>query len=262
MNGLVADSSVLIGRHLRHLRRVPSKLIGVTLMPIAFVLVFGYLFGSAMQVPGGDYHDFIMAGVFVQMLLSGMGNTSLGIIGDLNNGLVDRFRSLPMSRGSVLLARTVSDLMLSAITCLVMSVVGFLVGWRIHTGVLSALAGFGLLLLQGFAMAWFGVLLGLWLRGAEAVNSVGFIMAMPLSFLSSAFIPLNGLPGWLSTIAEWNPVSSVASACRRLWGNPTGISSDSFPAQHPIPVAILSFAVLLVVTVPLSMRAYRRAVAR
>lgn len=255
---VLSDSVALFGRHMRHIRRVPTKLLSVTLMPVAFVLVFGYLFGSAMSVPNGGYREFIMAGIFVQMMLSSMQNTALGVITDLDNGLVDRFRSLPMSRAAVLIGRTFSDVVLAVLTCVVMGPVGYLIGWRIHTGLLKGLAGFLLLLMLGFAMAWLGTLFGLLLRTSEAVNSVGFVVALPLSFLSSAFIPLSGLPAWLRTLAEWNPVSSVAASCRDLWGNPGAVPSDAFPAQHPVLVSLASTVVLLAVSVPLASRAYRK----
>ncbi|MFH9268703.1 MULTISPECIES: ABC transporter permease [unclassified Streptomyces] len=260
MIGVLSDSGALVGRQMRHIRRVPTKLLSVTLMPVAYVLLFGYLFGSAMEVPNGSYREFIMAGIFVQMMLSGIQTTALGVTGDLNNGLVDRFRSLPISRVSVLIGRTVSDMALAAITCVVMGGVGYAIGWRMNEGILNGLTGFGLLLLQGLTMSWIGCWIGLALRSVEAVNSVGFVLTFPLAFLSSAFIPLTGLPGWLRTVAEWNPVSAVAGSCRELWGNPGAAASDSFPAQHPIPVAFGSMLILLAIVVPLALRSYRKAV--
>ncbi|MCX4803077.1 ABC transporter permease [Streptomyces sp. NPDC058682] len=264
MSIVLSDSAALVGRHMRHLIRIPEKLIGVTVMPIALVLVFGYLFGSAMEVPGGgDYREYIMAGIFVQMMLAGIGTTAIGVADDLNNGLVDRFRSLPMSQVAVLIGRTVSDLALTFISCIGITVVGLLIGWRPHGNALETVAAFGLLLLLGFAVSWLGVVLALLIRNPEAVSSITTFITMPLSFLSAAFIPLNNLPAWLRTIAEWNPISAVVSACRDLWGNPTAVTADSaFALRHPVPFALAGSVLLLAVMMPLATRAYRRAVAR
>ncbi|MEU6484919.1 ABC transporter permease [Streptomyces sp. NPDC046887] len=260
---LLSDSAALFGRHMTHLKRTPQKIIAVTLMPIMFVVLFGYLFGSSMQVPQGNYHEYIMAGIFAQMMLSGIINTGVGVAEDLRNGLVERFRSLPMVQLSVLVGRTVSDLVLNAISCAAMIPVGFLIGWRLHADVLDVVAGFLLLMFLGYAMAWLGVLTGLALRDPQSVNSVAMVITMPLAFLSATFYPLGNLPGWLSTVAEWNPVTTVVTAMRELWGNPTGLGSDpAFPLRNPVPCALILIAVLLAVVVPLANRAYRRATAQ
>ncbi len=262
MNELVIDGWALIGRHLRHIARVPQKLLAVTIMPVVFVLAFGYVLGSAMHVPGVEYREYFMAGVFAQVMVAGITTTGVGVCEDLGNGLMDRFRSLPMSRSAVLIGRTVADLLLSAIACLVMSVVGYAIGWRIHGGFWSALGGFGLMLLMGYVAIWGGALLGLALRSAEAVSSLGFVIVMPFMFLSSAFVPLNGLPGWLQAVAHWNPMSAVTDACRRLWGNSTTATGDSFPSQHPIAVALVVLVAMFVVIVPMAVRSFGKASVR
>ncbi|MFJ5223141.1 ABC transporter permease [Streptomyces sp. NPDC088400] len=263
MVDLVSDVSALVGRHMKHLVRIPEKLLSVTLMPVAYVVVFGVLFGSAISVPGSDYRSYLMAGIFTQMMLTNVGNTALGVAGDLSNGVVDRFRSLPMSRSAVLIARTLSDLALAVIACVTMAIVGYLIGWRVHEGFLKALAGFGLLLLLGYTMAWLGALIGLLARSPEAVNSIAFMLVMPLTFLSNAFIPLDGLPGWLRWLCEWNPVSAVVAACRELFGNTTtGTGEGAFPVQHPVPVSLVLSALVLSAVVPAAVGAYRRAAAR
>lgn len=260
----VEDSVALVGRQMRHIARVPESLLGVTLLPIAIVLIFGYMFGSVVRPGAGeyDYREYIMAGIFIQVMVSGMVTTATGFSDDLKNGLVDRFRSLPMSRSAVLVGRTVSDLALASLSCVVVAVVGLLIGWRVHNGVLETAAGFGLLLLLGFVMAWFGALIAMVARSAEAVSALSFLV-MPIAFLSNAFIPLDNLPGGLRTVAEWNPVSTVAQACRELFGNPGAeATSGAFPAQHPVPAAVVTMLLLLLILVPLSVRAYRKAVAR
>lgn len=260
MNEAISDSLALAGRHMRHMVRIPEQLLSMTLMPVAFVLVFGYLFGSSMQVPGDmSYQEYIMAGIFMQVVLSNLAITALGVVADLDNGLMDRFRSLPISRSAVLVGRTTSDLVLVAWSFTVMSVVGLLLGWRTHANPLSVLAGFGLLLLLALAIAWLGALLGLTLRNTEAVNAVGTVAMLPMAFLSNAFIPLNGLPGWLRTVAEWNPVSSVVAACRQLFGNSIPVTGhQAFPMRHPVPMAVTLTLVLLCVVIPLAIRAFHR----
>lgn len=262
MTEALSDSLALIGRHLRHLSRVPERLLSVTLMPVMYVIVFGFLFGSAMRVKGGDYREYIMAGIFAQVMLANLQTTAVGVVDDLRNGLVDRFRSLPMSRYAVLIGRTVSDLLLSSIAVVVMSGVGYLIGWRVHTGVLRIAAAFGIILLLGLGAAWLGALLGLSLRNVEAVSAVMSMVMMPLTFLSSAFIPLSGLPGWLRAITVWNPLSAVVEAVRDLFGNPTSVGDASFPSLHPIPVAVVLVAALIALAMPLAARRYRTAAAR
>ncbi len=261
MNGL-SDSIAMIGRNLRHIPRVPEKLAAATFMPLVFVIMFGYLFGSAISVPGGGYREFLMAGIFTQFMVLGAATTAVGVAEDLGHGLVDRFRSLPMARSAVLVGRTVADLLLSVLSCVVMAAAGLVLGWRIHEGLLSALAGFALLLLLGYALSWVGALLGLAVRNPEAANSIAFGILMPLTFLSNAFIPLNNLPEWLRTAAEWNPVSVVVAACRQLFGNPGIATSNAWPTHHPIPLAFAACALILAISVPLAVRAYRKAAIR
>jgi ABC-2 type transport system permease protein len=262
MTESLSDSLALIGRHLRHLSRVPERLLSVTLMPVMYVIVFGFLFGSAMQVKGGSYREYIMAGIFAQVMLANLQTTAVGVVDDLRNGLVDRFRSLPMSRYAVLIGRTVSDLMLSCIAVVVMSAVGYLIGWRVHTGVTHIVAAFAILLLLGLGAAWLGALLGLSLRNVEAVSAVMSMVMMPLTFLSSAFIPLSGLPGWLRAITVWNPLSAVVQAVRDLFGNPVSVADTAFPALHPIPVAVVLVALVIALAMPLAASRYQTAAAR
>ncbi|GED83497.1 ABC transporter permease [Streptomyces sp. NPDC056112] len=262
MSEFLSDCLALTGRHLRHLSRVPERLLSVTLMPVMYVIVFGFLFGSAMRVEGGNYREYIMAGIFAQVMLANLQTTAVGVVDDLRNGLVDRFRSLPMSRYAVLIGRTVSDLLLSTIAIVVMAAVGSLIGWRVHTGAPRILAAFGILLLLGLGAAWLGALLGLSLRNVEAVSAVMSMVMMPLTFLSSAFIPLSGLPEWLRAIAVWNPLSAVVGALRQLFGNPTSVGDTSFPSVHPVPVAVVLIAVMIALAMPLAARRYQTAAAR
>lgn len=260
---LLTDGPALIGRHLLHLRRMPQKIIAATLLPMIFVLLFGVLFGSAIGMPsGGDYQEFILAGIFVQVMLTAVPNTAIGTVEDLSNGLVDRFRSLPMSGSAVLVGRTVGDLALRAITCVAISAVGLAIGWRIHTSVWEAAAGFALLLAFGFAMSWVGALIGLLTRSAEAAATMPNMLLMPLMFLSTAYIPTGGLPGWLQAVAEWNPLSAVVGALRTLWGNPVAASGHGFPTQHPVLTAVGWLVLILAIAAPRAVVRYRTAVAK
>jgi ABC-2 type transport system permease protein len=260
MTTAVIDTVALLDRKLRHLRRASGELLSVTLTPVTMVIVLGYLLNKAITMPGNaDYLDFMMAGAGAQVGLGCFGTSAIAVADDLRNGLVDRFRSLPVGRVPVLLAQTISDLVLTAFGMGVAGVVGWLLGWRIHSGPLPALAGFGLLLALTFLLSWIGVLAGLTLRGMPAVHSLSGLVLVVGSFLSSAFVPVSSLPGWLRPVAVWNPVSTVVTACRQLWGNPVAGDGDSLATSHPVVVSLVTITVLLAVVVALSARAYRTA---
>jgi ABC-2 type transport system permease protein len=257
-----SDAAAVAVRNLRHIPRVPEKLAMASFQPVIFVLLFGYLFGSAITVPGGSYRQFVVAGIFTQMMVLGACTTAVGIADDLTKGLVDRFRSLPMARSAVLIGRTTADLALSVVSCAVMAGAGFVIGWRISHGIPAALGGFTLLLLLGFAMAWVGALIGLLIRDAESVSAATFGVLMPVTFLSNAFIPPSHLPGWLQAVASWNPVSATVTSCRQLFGNHGGALPTSWPGQHAIALSAGWSALILLTCVPLAVRAYRAATTR
>lgn len=262
MIAALSATGILFDRHMRHLVRMPEKLLSITLMPVAYVILFGVLFGSAMRVPSANYHEYLMAGILAQTMLTNMSSTAFGVADDLRSGIIDRFRSMPMSILPVLTARTASNVVLSAISIVLMGAVGHLLGWSMNGSIGESLAGVTLLLLLGWTMSWVGAVLGLLIRDAEAISSVVVVVILPITFLSNAFIPLNGLPAWLQTICEWNPLSAVVTACRQLFGNPTGPPNQAWPQQHALLSAIILLLALLAVTVPAAMRLYRSAVAR
>ncbi|KJS52916.1 ABC transporter permease [Streptomyces rubellomurinus] len=263
MTDVLAHGAICVERHLKHLMRKPDKLVEATVVPMIFVLLFGLLFGSVIDVPNGGYHEYIMAGIFAMGVMTAVQGTAVGAVEDMRNGITDRFRSLPMSSAAVLLGRTVGDTVMRAVSCLAMAAVGLAIGWRTHTGVLSVLAGFGLLLLFGFVMAWLGAWVGLATGSAETASSVPNVLLMPMMFLSNAYIPLTGLPHWLAVIAEWNPLSAVIGGCRDLWGNPQAApNADAFPAQHPVLLSLVWMVLLFALVAPLAVRKYRTAVAR
>jgi ABC transporter DrrB family efflux protein len=263
--GLAAvDGWVVAKRNLIKIKRVPDLLIFSTVQPIMFVLLFAYVFGGAIKIDGMSYREYLMAGIFTQTVAFGSGITAIGLADDLQKGVIDRFRSLPMSRAAVLVGRTTSDLLNNLLVVIVMSACGLIVGWRIHTDVPRAVAGFALLFAFGYAMSWISATIGLSVRSVEVAQSAGLIWLFPLTFLSNAFIPTNTLPAWLQKVADWNPISSIVLALRDLWGNaPAGAQrGGGFPAQHPIPLTILWIVAILVVFLPLSVSRYRRAASR
>ena len=262
--GALHDGWVVAKRNLIKIRRVPDLIVFSTIQPIMFVLLFAYVFGGAIRVTGVNYKDYLMPGIFVQTVAFGSAITAIGLADDLQKGIVDRFRSLPMSRAAVLIGRTTSDLMNNALTVTVMSITGLIVGWRIHTGVGKGIAGFVLLFLFAYSMSWIAAVIGLSVRSVEVAQTAGFIWLFPLTFLSNAFVSTASLPPVLRPIADWNPISSIVLALRDLWGNaPTGVDrGHGFPAQHPLPLALAWCAAILVVFIPFAISRYRKAAAR
>ncbi|BAJ30516.1 MULTISPECIES: ABC transporter permease [Kitasatospora] len=258
------DSWVVAKRNLRRMTRIPEIVVFGLMQPVMFVLLFSYVMGGAIAIPGAPpshqtYIEYLMAGIFAQTVTFAVAGASAGIAEDMTKGLVDRFRSLPMARAAVLTGRTLADLVQTAFTVVVLALVALLVGWRIHNGVLDALAAFGLLLLLGYAFSWIGALIGLSVRSPEAATSAGLIWLFPLTFVSNAFVPVDSMPDWLQPVAYWNPFSATVQACRSLFGNQLGPVPDSWPMQHAVPVSIAWSLVILAVFSWLSVRKYRRA---
>ena len=255
-----SDSLVLAWRSLSRIAREPETLMNVTIQPLVFVLLFTYVFGGAIGLPGGgSYHEYLIGGMFGIGIAGSAPGTAVALVSDMSTGIIDRFRSLPMSRAAVLAGRTVADLLTQVIGALVVAAAGLAVGWRIHTPAGEALAAFGLTLLFGYALTWAGVCLAMVLRSVEAAQQLGFIVFLPMTFISNAFVPTQGMPGWLRLIADWNPFSAVAAACRQLFGNPNPSALiPAWPMQHPELAVLLWSAVLLAVCAPLAVHLYRR----
>jgi ABC transporter DrrB family efflux protein len=251
----VADAGVLAWRSLKRIPRTPDMLIYATIQPIMFVLLFAYVFGDAIPIPGAPgakaYREFLMSGIFAQTMAFAVASASVGLADDMSKGLIDRFRSLPMARSGVIAGRVIGDLVFNAFVMVVMVICGFIVGWRWHNGFGNALAAFAILLLFAFAMLSVG--------GPEVAASAGLIWLFPLTFLSNAFVPTPNLPGGLQPVAEWNPISSIVAACRHLFGNPSPFASDGFPAQHPVLLSLIWCTVIIVIFAPLAVRKYRSA---
>ncbi|GHH67105.1 ABC transporter permease [Kitasatospora indigofera] len=259
------DSWVVAKRNLRRMTRIPEIVVFGLMQPVMFVLLFSFVMGGAIQIPGAEassdtYTQFLMAGIFAQTVTFAVAGASAGIAEDMTKGLVDRFRSLPMARSAVLVGRTLADLVQTAFTLLVLALVAFGVGWRIHEGFLKALGAFGLLLLLGYAFSWIGALIGLSVRSPEAATSAGLIWLFPLTFISNAFVPISSMPGWLQPIAYWNPFSATVQACRDLFGNQVGPVDDVWPMQHATLVSVVWSLIIMAVFSWLSVRKYRSAV--
>jgi ABC-2 type transport system permease protein len=256
---LVFDSLALARRNLEHVRQIPEKLLDVTLQPLMFVLLFAYVFGGVIHVPGGSYREYIIGGVLVQTLAFGIMGPATSIATDLTEGIVDRFRSLPMARSAYLLGHLIAEMAAVTVGIAVLCLSGLIVGWRVHGDLPHALAGFALLLLFAFAMLWLGTLLGILVRSPDAAQGVVFVVVFPLTFLANTFVPLAGLPHVLREFASYNPISSVAAAIRTLFGNPVATPADpSWPLAHPVLSAFLWCIGIIAVAPPLTVARYRQ----
>jgi ABC-2 type transport system permease protein len=257
---LISDVAVLTRRILARIAREPETLMDVTIQPILFVLMFAYVFGGAIPLPGGgSYHEYLVGGMLAMGLAMTAPGTAVALVTDMSSGLIDRFRSLPTARSAVLAGRTIADLVTQVIGAVVVAGVGLAIGWRIHSSVADAAAAFGLALLFGYAFTWVGACLGMVLRSPESAQQLGFVLFLPLTFVSNAFVPTQGMPGWLQAVANWNPMSALAAASRELFGNPNPAASvQAWPMQHPELAVIGWSAVLLAVFAPLAVHLYRR----
>jgi ABC transporter DrrB family efflux protein len=255
MTRLLPDTLVMAERNLVRLPRAPDLLLGFTVQPIMFVLLFAYVFGGAIQTPGYDsYIDFLIPGIIAQNIAFGGFVTALGLAEDMTKGLIDRFRSLPTARASVLAGRTLADVVTNMVSISVLLGTGLVIGFSFHAGAGEILAGVGLLLLFGFAFSWIFALIGMSVSSPEAANGIGFTLIFPITFISSAFVPVKSMPSGLEQVAAANPVSAVVDAMRSLWlGAPAGDS---------VWLAVVWCLVLIAVFAPLAVGKYRRAAAR
>lgn len=260
----VVDGAVVARRNLIKIKRVPDLLVFSTISPIMFILLFAYVFGSAIHPPGIPYREYLMPGIFVQTVIFGATFTGAGMADDIQKGIIDRFRSLPMSRTAVLVGRTVSDVMINVLTIVIMTITGLIVGWRIRTSVLEALGGFLVMLLFAYGISWVMALVGLIVPSPEVVNNASFVVIFPITFVANTFVPTQNFPSVLKAFSDWNPVSSVAQAARELFGNTSGRlpAPDTWPLQHPVLYTVFWSIGLVAVFLPLSVRQYRKAASR
>ena len=256
----LSDGWITTRRNLIKIKRVPDILVFTTLQPIMFVLLFSFVYAGSIDIPGSDYKEFIMAGIFAQTVVFGSTYSGSAMAQDLKEGIIDRFRTLPMAPSAVLVGRTNGDLLINAISMVVMIVTGLIVGWRIRSNPLEALAAVALLLLFAYALSWVLAFLGMSVRSPEVINNVSFLVLFPLTFLSNAFVPIENLPEPLRTFAEYNPVSALVQAARELFGNVPDQSAEprSWALQNPIITVIIGIVVLLLIFVPLATRKFSR----
>lgn len=261
---MVADAAVVAKRNLLRVPRDPHILLFATVQPIMFVLLFSYVFGGAIPLPGHEpYRQFLLPGIFAQAMSFGTGSTSIAMSHDLQNGLIDRFRSLPMARSAFAAGHIIGDLAYNAFILLIMSAVGLAIGWSPHRGAGYILAGYGLLLLFGFWMSWIGAVIGMSASTPAVANAAGHVWLFPLTLIANTFVPLQTLPGWLQPVAAWNPFSAAVAGARELFGNPDPVGAGgALPTQHPILASLAWSAVILAVCVPLAVRVYGRAASR
>ena len=260
----LADGAIVAKRNLIKIKRVPDLLVFTTMSPIMFVLLFAYVFGGSIDIPGTNYREFLIAGVFAQTVIFGATFSGASIADDMQKGIIDRFRSLPMARSAVLIGRTASDIVNNSVSLVVMSITGLIVGWRIRTSVPEAVVGFLLILLFAYAISWIMTYVGLLVRSVEVVNNASFMVIFPLTFIANTFVPSQNLPDVLRTVAEWNPVSAVAQAARDAFGNtvPATSATEAWSLQNPELYTLMAVAVILAIFIPLAVGQYRRAASR
>lgn len=256
---LVSDVLTIAQRDLRHWLQQPVNILITWLFPVMIALMFGGLFGGAIKVPvGSSYFEFLMPGMFTLIMLFGMESTILAVTADSTRGVIDRFRSLPISSSAVVLGRCLADILSSVIGLLILIVAGILLGWQWHRGVLPAVEAFGLLLLLRFALLWIGIFIGLNQKNPEAVSPVQ-ILVWPVSFLSNVFVDPSTMPAWLGALAAWNPLSATAAASRQLFGNPAfSITAGTWASEQALLLAIVWPLLITIVFLPLSAKKWRK----
>ena len=261
MTSPIADGLIVTWRNLKRIPRIPELAIFAILQSIMFVLLFAFVFGGAIPLPGypdpNAYREYLMPGIFGQTIVFAAATTTIGMTDDVNKGIIDRFRSLPMARSAVLIGRSLSDVVYNAGILIVLMLSGLVVGWTVRTGLPELIEGIALLLLFAFAMSWIGIWLGLSVPTVEVAQQVGFTVLFPITFVSNVFVPTQTLPSWLQVFAEWNPTSTLTAALRQLWGNPNPFASNSFAAQNPILVTLIWVDVIVGIFGPLGVRRYR-----
>lgn len=259
--GLWHDTWILAKRGLVHMKRQPEQLSDATIQPVMFVVLFAYVFGGAIDVPGGgNYREFLMGGIMAQTLVFTSFGAAMSVANDQKNQAVDRFRSLPVAKGAVMGGYAVSNILKTMLPIVIMSLTGYLIGWRIRDGLVEALHAYGLSIAFAFAMIWVGICLGALVGTPEGVTGIGFATIFPLTFVASTFVPLAGMPPAVKTIAQWNPVTTLSDALRELFGNPnTPVQpGDPWSIQHPIAYTWIWIVGIIVVVAPLAIRTYAK----
>lgn len=257
------DGLVVTRRHLIQYIRVPESLFFAFIQPVMFILLFAYVFGGAIPIPGSDdpnaYRQYLMPGIFGQTVAFAAAASTVGLAEDMQKGFIDRFRVLPMADGAVLFGRTFSDALVQAGVLIIMSITGFIVGWRINDGIANALLAYALFMLFAYAVAWIGAWIGLHMPNTQTANTAGLVWLFPATFISNAFVPIDSMPTVLQAIAAYNPTSTVVLAGRQLFGNPTGPQPDYWSLQNPVLYTIISCGVTVAIFSFLAVRRFRKA---
>jgi ABC transporter DrrB family efflux protein len=258
--GLIHDTWVLARRGILHMRRQPEQLSDATIQPLMFVVLFAYVFGGAIQTDEGSYREFLMGGIIAQTLVFGSFGAAMSVANDQKNEAIDRFRSLPIARGAVIGGYALANLVKSALPILIMSLAGLLVGWRVHSGFLDAVAAYALMFGFAFAMIWVGILLGAIVGTPEGVTGIGFAVIFPVTFIASTFVQLDSLPRVLEIVAQWNPVTTLSESLRELFGNPASpvAADDPWPSHHPVAYTVMWIIGICAVCAPLAVRVFAR----
>jgi ABC transporter DrrB family efflux protein len=258
----LTDTITVAGRSYSRLRAQPGELAGFLVFPIIMIVLFAYVFGSAITLPGGgDYREFLMPGIFMQSMALVAVQAAVGVAEDMQAGIIDRFRSMPIARSAVLTGRNLADMTLRMVGLACMVVLAYLLaGWQVHRGFADAAAALGLVCLFGFAMIWVGTVIGLMVSSTTMADQLTFAWLFPLTFLANTFVPTAGLPSWLRPVADWNPMSATVAAMRHLFGNPTAATGHvAWPLQHPVGVSLAWSIALLLAFIPLAVHKYRTA---
>lgn len=261
--GIVHDVWIVARRGLLHMRRQPEQLSDATIQPVMFVLMFGYVFGGAITPTGvGSYREYLMGGIFAQTLTFSTFGVALAIANDRKNEIVDRFRSVPISQGTVLGGYSLASFIKALLPVVLMTITGLVIGWRIRAGFVDAVEAYLLMMAFVFAMIWIGILLGSLAKTPEGVNGIAFSVLFPATFVAATFVPPESMPGFLRVIAQWNPISTLADSLRQLFGNPVPAPGPSapWPTLHPIPYTIVWIILLVVCCAPVAVRSYRRSI--
>lgn len=259
LNRFFSDGWVATRRNALKLKRDPEIFVFTLIQPIMFVLLFNYVFGSAIPIPGSDYTQFLMAGIFAQTVVFGSTYSGSAMAQDLRDGIIDRFRTLPMNPAAVLVGRTSGDLIINASSMVVMLITGYIVGWRITSTFPEAMLAILLILAFSYAFSWVMALIGMAVRSPEVINNVSFLVLFPITFLSNAFVPTDSLPTPLRIFAEWNPVTALVQASRDLFGNtpPGAPVGDAWTAQNPLLTSMIGIVLMLVIFIPLAIRKFK-----
>ncbi len=267
----VHDSIIITRTTILASFRIPEALFFQLIQPVIFVILFAYVFGGAIPIPGADptsapdaslYRQYLMPGIFGQTVAFAAAASTVGLAEAMQRGIIDRYRALPMSQPAALIGNTIANALRQILTLTVLSITGLIVGWRINDGIWNAILAYLLLLLFAYTVTWVGAFVGLSVRNSETASTAGLIWIFPLTFLSNAFVPITALPTWLQYFAAFNPISSLVLACRELFGNPIGNQPDFWPLQHPVEYTIISCAVVIAIFAPLAVRKFRTAASR